>query len=506
MRKKLLAKNTIASMLSQLTALICGFILPRFFLQHFGSEVNGLVNSITQFLGAISFLELGIGAVVQSALYKPLADKDDQKISCVVVSANRFFQRLAKILLGYVIVLVVVYPVIVNQNFGYLYTATLIGAMSVSSFAQYYFGIVNSLLLNADQRGYIQYCAQIITLILNTIICVVLISLGRSVQFVKLVSSLIFLTRPLALRAYVNKKYKIDWNISYTEEPIKQKWNGVAQHIAAFILDGTDTLVLSVFSTLSNVSVYSVYLMLINGIKGLFLSLTNGIRALLGDMWAKQEIEHLNQFFDWVEWSIHTGTVFLFSCTAVLIVPFIQVYTKGINDVNYIQPLFAVLLTAAYAMYCFQIPYHIMVLAVGHYKQTQKYFITASLINLSVSILMVYKFEIIGVALGTLAAMSYQTFALTRYTMNNFFHWSYKKNIKRITVDAISMFMIFSFGQFLHINCTSYIQWFFYGIITAIFAMVLLLMINLMFYYDKVVCLWGKTIKIDNYWLKRRMK
>ena len=166
-----MADNTIASMLSQLTALICGFILPRFFLQHFGSEVNGLVNSITQFLGAISFLELGIGAVVQSALYKPLADKDDQKISCVVVSANRFFQRLAKLLLVYVIVLVVVYPVIVNQNFGYLYTATLIGAMSVSSFAQYYFGIVNSLLLNADQRGYIQYCAHIMVFKINVIIC-----------------------------------------------------------------------------------------------------------------------------------------------------------------------------------------------------------------------------------------------------------------------------------------------------------------------------------------------
>ena len=67
MRKKLLAKNTVASILSQLTALVCGFILPRFFLEHFGSEVNGLVNSITQFLGVISFLELGIGAVVQSS-------------------------------------------------------------------------------------------------------------------------------------------------------------------------------------------------------------------------------------------------------------------------------------------------------------------------------------------------------------------------------------------------------------------------------------------------------
>lgn len=69
MRKKLLAKNTTASLISQITALVCGFILPRLFLQYFGSEVNGLVNSITQFLSVISFLELGVGAVVQSSLY-----------------------------------------------------------------------------------------------------------------------------------------------------------------------------------------------------------------------------------------------------------------------------------------------------------------------------------------------------------------------------------------------------------------------------------------------------
>ena len=58
MKNKLLAKNTLASLISQVTTLICGFILPRIFLKYYGSEVNGLVSSITQFLGVISFLEL----------------------------------------------------------------------------------------------------------------------------------------------------------------------------------------------------------------------------------------------------------------------------------------------------------------------------------------------------------------------------------------------------------------------------------------------------------------
>ena len=293
MRKELLKKNTAASLIAQITALICGFILPRLFLQHFGSEVNGLVNSIAQFLSVISFLELGVGAVVESSLYKPLAEKDNQQISKVMVSANKFFQRLAQILIVYVLVLMLVYPLIANQSFGYLYTATLIAAISISSFAQYYFGIVNSLLLNADQRGYIQYNAQTITVVLNTVVCVFMIKLGGSVQLVKLTTSLIYLARPLALRIYVNRRYQIDWKIQYDGEPIQQKWNGVAQHIAAVVLDGTDTIVLTLLSTLSNVSIYSVYFMVIKGVKTLFLSMTNGIQSLLGELWARQELDEL---------------------------------------------------------------------------------------------------------------------------------------------------------------------------------------------------------------------
>ena len=406
MRNKLLAKNTVASVIAQITTLICGFILPRLFLQHFGSEVNGLVNSIVQFLSVISFLELGVGAVVESSLYKPLAEKDNQQISKVMVSANKFFQRLAQILFIYVLILMLVYPLIANQNLGFLYTATLIAAISISSFAQYYFGIANALLLNADQRGYIQYNAQTVTVVLNTAVCAVMISMNGTIQMVKLATSLIYLARPLALHFYVKRHYQIDWKIKYTEEPIKQKWNGVAQHIAAVVLDGTDTIVLTVFSTLSNVSIYSVYFLVIKGVKTLFLSMTNGIQALIGELWAKQELEKLKGFFAWVEWVIHTGTTYVFSCTAALIVPFVQVYTFGINDANYIQPVFAVLLTLANAMHCLRLPYNIMVLAAGHYRQTQKNYIVAAILNILVSILTVKVWGLIGVAIGTLVAMT----------------------------------------------------------------------------------------------------
>lgn len=104
------------------------------------------------------------------------------------------------------------------------------------------------------------------------------------------------------------------------------------------MLDSTDNIVLTIFATLSDVSIYSVYYLVVSGVKQLFLSLTNGIQSLIGELWAKQELDNLKKYFEWIEWSIHTGVVFIFGCTLFLIVPFVQVYTEGITDANYVVP------------------------------------------------------------------------------------------------------------------------------------------------------------------------
>ena len=105
-RRKKLYLNTGTALLNQLVILVCGFILPRYILSYFGSDVNGLVTSITRFLSVISFLELGVGPVIQSNLYKPLAEKDADAISKIVVSSEKFYRRIAYIFLIYIAVLI----------------------------------------------------------------------------------------------------------------------------------------------------------------------------------------------------------------------------------------------------------------------------------------------------------------------------------------------------------------------------------------------------------------
>ena len=297
MRNRKLISNTVSSLLLQVTTIICGFILPRLVLHYYGSEVNGLVNSITSFLSIISFLDLGVGAVYQSSLYKPLAENDSDSLSKIYVSGQKFFAHLAEILVGYVIVLMLIYPFISHQSFNSFYTAALIFSISISFFVQYYFGMANGLLLTADQKGYLSNNLQIVSLVLSTIISFALIRFGASIILVKLIASFIFLVKPILLKIFVNKNYKIDYEIHYQEEPISQKWNGLAQHVTSVILESTDAVVLTAFSSMSNVSIYSVYNLVVTGVRQLFTATTSGIQALIGELYAKRDVKELNRVF-----------------------------------------------------------------------------------------------------------------------------------------------------------------------------------------------------------------
>ena len=484
MQNRLLFYNTISAIAFQITTILCGFILPKLLLVYFGSDVNGLVNSVGQFLGVIGFFELGIGAVIQTSLYKPLADNDLIGTSKVISSANKIFKKLGYILLIYVGIIVCIYPMLVNSKFSFWFVATLIIVMSIRLFAQYFFGIVNRLLLIADQKAYIQYNAQTIAVIANTIACYLLIKLECSVQIIYGATSLIFLIQPCVIHLYIRKNYNISRSITYDVEPIKQKWNGVAQHIAAFVLDGTDIVVLSLLSTLNNVSIYSVYILVIKGVKQLFLSMISGFDALIGNLWAKQELEELKNVFSWTEWIIHTTVIFFFTVTAVLIVPFVEVFTSGISDADYFQPIFGVTIVLAYAIYCLSLPYLIMILAVGHYKQTQYKFVVAAVMNIVLSVICVKQFGLIGVALGTLAAMVYQTVWMAWYNSKNFIKWPMKHFFKQIGVDAISAVGIFVVGSCFSLSTIGYVSWVILAIKVTACGIIVGAIVNYVFYRE----------------------
>lgn len=500
-RNKKLQLNTISSLLNQIITLVCGFILPRYILSYYGSTVNGLVSSVQQLLGLISFCELGVGAVVQSALYKPLADNDGMLTSKILISARKFFDKVGIILSVYVVLLAAFFPLSQRDDFDYISTMFLVLAMSISYFAQYFFGVRDQLLVNADQRSYIQLFYQSLTVIINTVLSVVIIKCGASIQIVKLITSLVYLIRPIGLAIYVKRNYKIDYSLKLTEEPIKQKWNGLAQHFATVVLQNTDTVVLTFFSTLINVSIYNVYNLVLTGVQKIVSSLTSGAQSLFGNLLARGEMELLGETFDCVEWLFHVVTVLAFTMTGVLIVPFVQIYTKKIIDANYIVPLFAALLTCATALYCLRSPYTITVLAAGHYKQTQNSAIIEMILNVVISIGLVFWLGLIGVAIGTMISVTYRTVYFALYLRKNILKRRFTLFVKHILVDIVTVVCMVAATFWIKLSAVNYFAWIIMALECGGICLAVLIIINLIFYrktLKNVIQLFLRRHKAEN--------
>ncbi len=65
---------TISSnLLLQFVTIACGFILPPLIVSFFGSAMNGMVSSITQFIAYLNIVEAGVGGAAIASMYKPLA-------------------------------------------------------------------------------------------------------------------------------------------------------------------------------------------------------------------------------------------------------------------------------------------------------------------------------------------------------------------------------------------------------------------------------------------------
>ena len=436
-RKKKLLLNATTGIIKQVITIICGFILPRYMLLYYGSAVNGIVASITNFLSFISLLDMGVGAVVQANLYKPLADGDNDQISRIVVSSERFFRKLAYIFIGYIAVLCIVFPITVNSAFSPWFSISLLLIISISTLVQYLFGMTYQLLLNADQRSYVQLIMQLSTIVLNTIFAIVLMKMGASVHIVKLMTAVVYVLRPIGQVIYINRHYKINKNINLVGEPIKQKWNGFSQHLAAVVCRNIDVVALTLFSSLENVSIYSVYFSVTSGVEQIVLTAATGLESLFGNMLAKGEKETLNRTFNAVEWIVHTGVTVIFTITGISIVPFISVYTRGITDANYIAPLFAAILVVAYGSQCLRVPYFRVIKAAGHFKETQNGAYISAILNIVITFALVSKFGLIGAASGTLVAMVYHTCYFVWYLKNNILERPILQFLKYIILDSV---------------------------------------------------------------------
>lgn len=487
-RQKKATLNVVVSLASQLVTLLCGIVIPNLMISNFGSEAYGATCSISQFLSYITLFEGGICGVARAALYGPLAKKNNYEISVIMSEMKRFFRLIASGFCIYVIVLAVSFKSISNiQCFDWISSAILVLVISISTFAQYFIGISYSVLLQADQKTYITQAVSVLTTILNTIMIVLLVHLHCSLIIVKLVSSIVFALRPLLMMLYVKCTYELVPVSTRNPDALKQKWNALGQHIAYFIHNNTDVVVLTFLSNLSTVAVYSVYHMIVSNIQNIATSFCAGMEAVFGELYAKKEYSELNKTFSFYEVLISAVAIFFYGVTAAIIVPFVQVYTRNVEDVNYIVPAFAVVLVVSSLLFCLRFPYHSMVMAAGKFKETRWASYGEALINIIVSIILVKYFGLIGVAIGTVSAVLFRFLFYVNYMTKNVLARSINLLLKQILFDVLAFSIIICLGSVICrlLIVDSYFNWLITAVLTSAMAVIVITGLLFAMYKDE---------------------
>ena len=491
-------------LLAEGISLVCGLILPRMILSNFGSAYNGITQSITQFISYISLMKAGIGGATAAALFKPLANDDNESISEILAATQKFMRKIALIFVIFVVGLSLIYPIFVKEEFDWWFTASLVFIISISTFAQYYFGFTYQILLSADQKDYIPTVLGIFTTILNTIISVVLIKNDFSIHAVKLGSSLCHIITPIFLYIYVRKKYNINKNAKPRMELISQRWDATAHEVASFINNNTDIVILTIFSGVLSVSVYTVYHYVIGNLKKIVTNCTVGFGAAFGDMYARNEIDLMHQNLSIFELIIYSMTTILYSVAFVMMLPFVSLYTKGVTDIEYIRPLFSFIMILAGMFNCFRIPYRVITINVGHYKQTKNGAILEAVLNIVISIVGVYFFGLVGVAIGTLVAMLFRTCQYAIYLSKNIMYRDIKYFIKHLIFSFAIMTVVYFVSKlYLPISMSGWFEWVLYAAITTLITGVLTLVVNIVFYKEDMNNL---IYKLKKNFIKKKVK
>lgn len=480
--------NIACSVLLQFTVIAGGIVIPRIILTLFGSEVNGLVSSVNQFLNYIQLVEGGLGGVVMAALYKPLHDKDMKSVSEIYCHSAHFFRQIGFIYIAYLVILAIVYPLLVNTGFGYFYSVALIIVLGVNLAVQYFLSVSYRLLLNADRKVYVVTLIQSVINILNVASAVFCFYFFKDLLFIKIISALIFLIQPVVFSVYVKKHYPIENNLPLKKGVLSQRWVAFGNNFAYFVHRNTDIVVLTVFSTLSTVSVYSVYMMVVIALRGVIEAVSTAFVPSFGKALAGGDREELAKTFDIYEFVVQISSYVLFSCCLILIVPFVMIYTMGINDADYYQPVFAVLIVIAEFICGIREPFIRAASAAAMFKKVAPHAFIEAALNIMISLILIGKYGIAGVAVGTIVAMVYRMIAQMVLVGKGILHRSMAKSALRTVVLVIVLLgTYFLFGWFGPNGIESIGTWLVYAVITFVIQCIVAALLGMILYRNAMM-------------------
>lgn len=396
--------------MQQLLTLIFGLIVPRLFIQTYGSEMNGLLSSLGNIYSYLALVEAGVGTVAIQALYGPLGRDDKKSVNAIMAATASYYNRAGFVYLLGVLVIAVGYPLTVSTTipFWTVFALTILSGMG---------GVINfwvqgkyMVLLQAEGKKYLMSITTMVIYVSQNIIKIVLLLRGFDVVAIHVGYFIISLLQMLFYLYYIRKNYAwLDLKAEPNKAALNQSNAVFVQQITWMICSNTDILVLTyVARDLKAVSVYTVYLMVFSTVEKLFSTFFGSFHYLLGQKYNTDKAGYMPMHGAYECLSM-TGSFALYTIAFLLTTPFMRVYTAGITDVAYVDPWLPFLFTFMHLLSSSREASSRVINFAGHFKQMQWRAILESAINIVASVILVKKLGIYGVLIGTIIAYLYRT-------------------------------------------------------------------------------------------------
>ena len=407
--------NILSGLLGQGIAILLGIMIPRLVIVNLGSESNGLLSSINQMLIYLNLLEAGVGTAALQALYRPAAEKNISEINGILSAVNQFYKRVAIWYLMIISVLSVLLPLFLQSDLPFCVVCPVIFLSGLTQAASFAICGTFRLLIETEGQNYVLNNVQTAVSIFTAAGKIVLLLQGFHLVAIQTMYFAAGLFQFACIRFFVCRRHPwIDCSVAPDQTALSQKNSVLIHQISGLIFQNTDVLILTFVCGLKTVSVYTMYVMLFGMIGTAISSVNSGMSFAMGQAYhtERKKFFILYNAFE----TYNMALTFSLYCTAhIFILPFLKIYTRGITDINYIDPWLPFLFAATYLLSNGRSAAQRVIEYAGHFKKTQKQSLIESAINVLVSLICVCRFGIYGVLLGTIAALLYRTNEMIRY-------------------------------------------------------------------------------------------
>lgn len=462
--------NILTDLGGKMIILIMGIILPKLYVENFGSDTNGLISSINNILIYVNLLEAGIGGAATQSLYEAIARKDQDGINGIMSATNKFYKMTGIYFVLIVCLLCVIYPYCVISELPFWLISCLVFLSAVPSAIKYFFQGKYTILMEADNRAYILNTVSLISTLITNFARVTLILLGNNIVVVQFSYVVISMIQMFVIYTIIKRKYKmLTLSVKPNKIAINKSRYVMVHTISATIFSNIDVLVLTFFCDLKIVSVYSVYHSVFLQVAQMIKGVASGTKASFGQLYGINKERFIKVYNNFkIGYRFMAGVVL--TAAAISTMPFIRIYTRNFTDAKYMDMMYPLLFFFSNYLDVIRWPEVVIVNSTGFFQETVKQAILETMINLILSLMLVHEYGIYGVLVATIVSLVYRTADFFCFVSRNLVGGMWIKDFSYMAISAAVSICVIYASELLVPEFYSWLYFFAYAILSVMIS------------------------------------